>query len=65
MRRADVIYTMTDAHRDELVHLLPWVARKTERLDPAGDVADPIGSDLSVYNEVAEHLAELLQASAE
>ena len=61
LRRADVIYTMTDAHLEEVVHLLPAASRKTQRLDPQGDVADPIGSDLSVYEEVADRLSEVLK----
>ncbi len=61
LRRADFIYTMTAAHRDEVLHLYPPAARKTERLDPKGDVEDPIGSNLSVYQDVADHLATLLQ----
>ena len=61
LRRADVIYTMTAAHLDEVLHLAPAAAKKASRLDPAGDVADPIGSALSVYKDVAGHLAELLQ----
>jgi protein-tyrosine-phosphatase/tRNA A37 threonylcarbamoyladenosine synthetase subunit TsaC/SUA5/YrdC len=61
LRRADVIYTMTTAHLDEVLHLAPAAAKKASRLDPAGDVADPIGSALSVYTDVAGHLAELLQ----
>jgi protein-tyrosine phosphatase len=61
LRRADVIYTMTDAHLDEVLRLAPAAAKKASRLDPAGDVADPIGSPLSVYKDVAGHLSHLFQ----
>jgi protein-tyrosine-phosphatase/tRNA A37 threonylcarbamoyladenosine synthetase subunit TsaC/SUA5/YrdC len=61
LRRADLIYTMTEAHREEVVELVPAAAQKTYRLDPQGDVEDPIGSGLSVYQEVAHRLVELLQ----
>jgi protein-tyrosine phosphatase len=61
LRRADVIYTMTTAHREEVLDLVPGAERKTFRLDPEGDVADPIGSNLAVYREVASRLNTLLQ----
>jgi protein-tyrosine-phosphatase len=61
LRRADVIYTMTDAHREELLEQFPAAEGKTYRLDPQEDVEDPIGAGLSVYQEVAERLAELLK----
>ena len=52
---------MTNAHRDEVLDLLPSAEKKTFRLDPEGDVADPIGSSLSVYQQVASRLNTLLQ----
>ena len=61
LRRADVIYTMTSAHREELVDLFPWAERKTFRLDPEGDIADPIGAPLAVYQRVARRLAAVIQ----
>jgi protein-tyrosine-phosphatase len=61
LRRADVIYTMTDAHREEVLDLYPWAERKTVRLDPEGDIADPIGATLAVYQRVARRLASVLQ----
>jgi protein-tyrosine-phosphatase len=61
LRRADVIYTMTNAHREEILDLLPGAEKKTFRIDPDEDVADPIGSSLSVYQQVASRLNTLLQ----
>jgi protein-tyrosine phosphatase len=61
LRRADVIYTMTGAHRDELLAMYPAGRSKIQRLDPEGDVPDPIGAGLSVYQAVAERLWELLE----
>ena len=61
LRRADVIYTMTDAHREEVLELLPGADRKTFRLDPGGDVADPIGAPFPVYERVAGRLVSLLE----
>jgi protein-tyrosine-phosphatase/tRNA A37 threonylcarbamoyladenosine synthetase subunit TsaC/SUA5/YrdC len=61
LRRADAIYTMTDAHREEILELVPGAEKKTFRIDPDEDVADPIGSNLSVYQQVASRLNTLLQ----
>lgn len=61
LRRADVIYTMTDAHREEVLDIFPGAAGKTERLDPEGDVPDPIGAGLGAYRDVSRRLAELLE----
>jgi protein-tyrosine-phosphatase len=61
LRRADLVYTMTDAHLEEVMELYPWAARKTFRLDPEGDVADPIGSSDAVYRRVAGRLGTVIQ----
>lgn len=61
LRRADVIYTMTDAHREEVLELLPGAERKTFRLAPEGDVADPIGAPLPVYERVADRLDQVIE----
>jgi len=61
LRRADVIYTMTESHRDELLTAMPGVAKKTHRLDPDGDIDDPIGAGPAVYRAVATRLSELIK----
>lgn len=61
LRRADVIYTMTNAHREEILDLIPGAEKKTFRLDPEEDVADPIGGGLSVYQQVATRLNAVLR----
>jgi len=61
LRRADVIYTMTAAHLEEVVSILPSAAKKTHRLDPQGDIDDPIGADSRTYRQVAGHLQEVIR----
>jgi protein-tyrosine phosphatase len=56
LRRADVIYTMTESHRQEILDRYPEAAAKTSCLDPDGDIEDPIGYDQRVYSQVARHL---------
>lgn len=61
LRRADVIYTMTQSHRDEILDLMPAARDKTHRLDLEADLEDPIGSGIKVYRQVAERLQELIK----
>lgn len=50
---ADVIYTMTDAHRRAVLTLNPGASGKTIRLDPERDISDPIGMSQAVYAQSA------------
>lgn len=51
---ADVIYGMTEAHCEAIRQLVPDAVDKVQRLDPTGDVEDPIGSGLNCYQRTAE-----------
>ena len=51
---ADVIYCMTDNHREAVLSLVPSAEGKTHRLDPGADIPDPIGSGDGVYRATAE-----------
>ena len=62
IQEADIIYTMTDAHRRAILEIAPWAAEKVHRLDPQGDVEDPIGSDATVYQRTAEVIRRKLEA---
>lgn len=57
---ADVIYTMTDSHRQAVLMHSPSAAEKTHRLDPAGDIIDPFGGPLDVYIQTAEMIRQAL-----
>lgn len=58
---ADVIFTMTDRHRDWVVALLPRAADKTFRLDPQADVADPVGQDATMYRHAARQIRQAIE----
>jgi protein-tyrosine-phosphatase/tRNA A37 threonylcarbamoyladenosine synthetase subunit TsaC/SUA5/YrdC len=60
LRRADIVYTMTGAHREDLEILFPWAGHKIVRLDPEGDIDDPIGAPLTAYQRVARRLAGVI-----
>ncbi len=58
--RADLILTMTDGLRQELIEILPNLAGKVVRLDPDSDVIDPIGGSIEVYRQTAEKIQQLV-----
>lgn len=62
IRDADVIYTMTGSHRDAVLSYDPTTASKVFTLDPNGDIDDPIGGNLSVYQKCAERIRQHLDA---
>lgn len=65
IRRATVIYTMTDAHRRDILGLEPSASSKTFTLDPLGPVPDPIGGPIEQYLETAAVLRELVASRLE
>ncbi|MBL4699958.1 MAG: Sua5/YciO/YrdC/YwlC family protein, partial [Phycisphaeraceae bacterium] len=54
IQNADVVYCMTQSHQQSVLALLPDARHKVELLDPAGDIADPYGSDVTTYARCAE-----------
>ena len=65
IHQADVIYTMGVSHAHAVRSLVPAAAGKVDTLDPAGDIDDPIGSDLSVYKQLAGQLTTLIERRLE
>jgi len=62
VRHADVILTMTAAHRHAILRRWPEAASRTQTLRPdAGDISDPIGGPISVYSECAEQIESALR----
>lgn len=58
VRQADVILTMTAAHRDAILAQFPDAAGRVAMLDPARrDVIDPIGGPLETYRRCAAQIA--------
>jgi len=47
---------MTESQRNAVKDLAPAVADRALRLDPKGDIEDPMGRGLKVYVTCAEHL---------
>ena len=61
IHQADAIFTMGRAHAQAVMALVPAAAQKVATLDPDGDIDDPIGSDISVYKQLAGELRPLIE----
>tara|TARA_B100000029_G_scaffold299110_1_gene292088 strand:+ start:541 stop:1650 length:1110 start_codon:yes stop_codon:yes gene_type:complete len=65
-QQADLLVTMTQAHRDALLATWPDAATRVRLLDPDGhDVADPIGGSAAVYAACCQQIENHLEQLAE
>lgn len=62
IHQADIIYTMSRNHAHQVTALVPSASEKVAPLDPTGDIEDPIGGDVSLYQGLAGQLQGLIQA---
>jgi protein-tyrosine phosphatase len=62
IHQADMIYTMGRSHALAVMSLVPSAADKVTTLSPAGEIDDPIGSDVGVYRELAGELQTLIES---
>ena len=60
MEKADLILGMTQSHVEMARHLSKNQDVLVERLDPEGDLEDPIGLGGDVYERLAERLESLI-----
>ncbi len=60
IHQADAIFTMGRSHAAAVTALVPSAADKTMLLDPNGDIEDPIGSDVTVYESLSKTLRALI-----
>ncbi len=65
IHQADAIFAMSKNHAQAVSALVPSAREKTKTLDPDKDVEDPIGGDLSLYQELAVELKQLIQKRLE
>jgi len=66
VRHADVILTLTSAHRQSIVRRWPEAASRTLTLrTDEGDVEDPIGGPPEVYRQCAKQIEEALRRRVE
>jgi protein-tyrosine phosphatase len=63
VEQADLILTMTNSHRHTLLGRWPHLVSKTYGLAPDhGDVSDPYGGSLEIYQKCAEKIDQFLEA---
>lgn len=61
IHQADQIFTMGRSHAAAVRSLVPSASEKTATLDPDGDIEDPIGGDLALYQSLAKELGRLIE----
>ena len=61
IHQADMIFTMGRSHAMAVAALVPSASDKVATLDPRGDIDDPIGSDVGVYQDLAGQLRNLIE----
>jgi protein-tyrosine phosphatase len=62
IHQADMIFTMSRNHARQVMALVPGASEKVATLDPAGDIEDPIGGDVALYQALAGHLQGLIES---
>ena len=61
IHQADMIFTMSRNHAMAVAALVPSATDKIATLDPRGDIDDPIGADVAVYQDLAGQLRKLIE----
>ncbi len=62
IHRADHVFTMTESHRQILLHLLPDAENYVHTLLADGDIADPIGGSRDDYEACARQIESAIEA---
>jgi protein-tyrosine phosphatase len=65
IHQADMIFTMSRSHAQAVTALVPSATEKVATLDPDGDIDDPIGGDVRLYQDLAGQLRQLIQRRLE
>jgi protein-tyrosine-phosphatase len=65
IHQADYIFTMGRGHVQAVTALVPSAAEKAFTLDPEGDIDDPIGGELALYQTLAVQLRNLIEKRLE
>ena len=60
IHEADLLYCMTEAHRQAVIRMVPSAESKAQLLDPEGDIGDPIGSGPPGYQKCAKLIRRLI-----
>jgi len=60
INQAERVFCMTESHRRAVLAVAPDAAPRTQRLDPAGDVEDPIGAGVNDYVQTARRIQQAI-----
>jgi protein-tyrosine phosphatase len=61
VNQAELIYCMTQAHRQAVIEMFPTAAAKTMCLDPNVDIEDPIGMGLETFLNCARRIQDMVR----
>ena len=61
IHEADMIFTMSRNHAMQVLALVPSASDKVATLDPDGDIEDPIGGNVALYQDLAGQLRVLIE----
>ena len=59
--QSDLIFTMSEGHRQRILDFYPQVAEKCKLLSPKGSILDPFGGDIDIYRNCASKIKEALK----
>jgi protein-tyrosine phosphatase len=63
MHRADIVLTMTRGHRAAILAAWPEMSDRVFTLRPdGGDIADPVGGSVELYEQCARQIEESLES---
>lgn len=60
VEESDIIFAMTRAHCRGILEMCPSAESKCMLLDASGDVADPIGGGIRIYNECSRSIEQAI-----
>lgn len=66
LEKSDSVVCMTESHRQQLLAFAPQISNKLSLIldhlstNPGGNVADPVGGDLQLYNKCFEEMKPAL-----
>jgi L-threonylcarbamoyladenylate synthase len=61
IQQADMIFAMGANHLEVVRTMVPSAAGKSATLDPNGDIDDPIGGDLELYESLAAQIKSVIE----
>lgn len=61
LEKSDFVFVMNGRHRDIVIAMCPGAEDKCLLLDDDGDVPDPIGQGMRIYNACAEHIEKAVK----